>query len=279
MSLVVERCEPLGARILGVDIGQLLDDEQLPGLVSGILEENGVVVFPELGADDAELVAFARRLGDPIGSGHTGAGRGGQSPEIYHVGFGDDLNNELYVKGAFNWHFDGSTDDVPSEASLLLACSLADKGGDTQFVSTYAAYERLSDEEKVRFGAIRVVHSAEAAYRKFDPNPSDDMVARLRKVIPRTHPLVWTHRTGRRSLVLGATASHVEGMNEEEGAALLNELLGRATGPAQVFSHIWSVGDVVIWDNRGILHRATYYSEESGRMMHRVTLKGDEPIA
>jgi len=280
VGLTVEKCVPLGAKILGADMGLLLnDDERVPEVVLGALEENGVLVFPELGVDDAQLVAFAQRLGDPIGSGHTGAGRSGLNPEIYHVGFGDDLNNALYVKGAFNWHLDGSTDDIPSMASLLSGRALAAAGGDTQFVSTYAAYDRLTDEEKERFATTKVVHSAEAAYRKFDPNPSDEAIARLRKVAPKVHPLVWTHRTGRKSLVLGATASHIEGMDEGEGAAFLVELLEHATAPEFVFTHKWSVGDLVIWDNRGTLHRATHYAEDSGRRMHRVTLVGDEPIS
>jgi alpha-ketoglutarate-dependent taurine dioxygenase len=279
MSLTVERFTPLGAKILGADTDRLLNDERVPEIVLGALEENGVVVFPELGVDDTQQVAFARRLGDLIGSGHTGAGRSDQNPEIYYVGFGDDLNNELYVKGAFNWHLDGSTDDIPSKASLLSGRSVAAEGGDTQFVSTYTAYDRLSDEEKEQFATTRVVHSAENAYRKIDPNPSDELIERLRRVAPKVHPLVWTHRTGRRSLVLGATAAHIEGMPEDEGVALLDELLARATEPEQVLTHNWSQGDLVIWDNRGTLHRATHYSEDSGRRMHRVTLIGDEPIA
>jgi alpha-ketoglutarate-dependent taurine dioxygenase len=279
VSPTVEKCAPLGAKILGADIETLLNDESIPELVLDALEENGLLVFPELGLDDAQQVAFAHRLGEPIGSGHTGAGRSDQNPEIYFVGFGDDLNNALYVKGAFNWHLDGSTDEIPSKASLLSCRSLAREGGDTQFVSTYLAYDRLSDEDKERFASIRVVHSAEAAYRMFDPNPSDELRARLRRVAPRTHPLIWTHRTGRKSLVLGATASHVEGMDPEEGRALLAELLARASEPEQVFTHKWSLGDLVMWDNRGTMHRATHYSEDSGRRMHRVTLVGDEPIA
>ncbi len=79
----------------------------------------------------------------------------------------------------------------------------------------------------------------------------------------KTHPLVWRHRSGRRSLVLGATASHVDGMDLEEGRALLAELLAWSTSPDRVFRHEWSVGDMVIWDNRGVLHRALPYDASS----------------
>ena len=104
------------------------------------------------------------------------------------------------------------------------------------------------------------------------------MLEFLRSAPQRVHPLVWTHRSGRKSLVLGVTTSHVEGMDEAEGRQLLASLLDHATAPDRVYSHQWEVGDLVIWDNRGTLHRVTPYPEDSGRLMHRVTLVGDEPI-
>ena len=83
---------------------------------------------------------------------------------------------------------------------------------------------------------------------------------------------------GRRSLVLGATTSHVVGMDLDEGRALLADLLARSTTPERVYRHEWSVGDMVIWDNRGVLHRACRYDPTSPRDMHRTTLHGDEAI-
>jgi alpha-ketoglutarate-dependent sulfate ester dioxygenase len=92
------------------------------------------------------------------------------------------------------------------------------------------------------------------------------------------HPLVWTHRSGRKSLVLGASADYIVGMDRGEGRTLLDELLERATVPDRVYSHSWSIGDTVIWDNRGVLHRAAPYDPESQREMLRTTVLGDEPI-
>ena len=89
---------------------------------------------------------------------------------------------------------------------------------------------------------------------------------------------MWRHRSGRRSLVLGATTDHVVGMDREEGRALLDDLLARSTAPERVYRHEWEVGDMVIWDNRGVLHRACPYDPTSARDMHRTTLAGDEPI-
>jgi alpha-ketoglutarate-dependent taurine dioxygenase len=94
----------------------------------------------------------------------------------------------------------------------------------------------------------------------------------------KNHPLVWTHRSGRKSLVLGATTDHVVGMDPLESRAFLDGLVARATGPDRVYRHQWQVGDVVIWDNRGVLHRAAPYDPTSPRDMHRTTFAGDEPI-
>jgi alpha-ketoglutarate-dependent taurine dioxygenase len=93
------------------------------------------------------------------------------------------------------------------------------------------------------------------------------------------HPLVWRHASGRRSLVLGATAERIVGMSAAEGRALLDRLLEWATQPRFVYRHHWQVGDLVIWDNRGTMHRALPYSPTSNRVMHRTTLVGDEAIA
>ncbi len=89
---------------------------------------------------------------------------------------------------------------------------------------------------------------------------------------------MWTHRSGRKSLVLGASADYIVGMDRDEGRGLLAELLDRATVPEKVYSHHWSVGDTVIWDNRGVLHRAAHYDPRSPREMLRTTVLGDEPI-
>jgi alpha-ketoglutarate-dependent taurine dioxygenase len=279
MSITVNRLAPMGAEIVGADVDTLLHDTDVPAVVHDALEQNGVLIFRELGLDDTSQVAFARRLGDiAMGTGAKGYGRSEEMPEVYHVGFSKDLNNEVQVRGAFDWHMDGTTDPIPSMASLLSGRSLAAEGGDTQFVSTYDAYERLSDAERDRIADLKVEHGIEPAYRRFEPNPAPEVLEQIRKVPTRQHPLVWHHRSGRRSLVLGATAGRVEGMAEDEGRELLEGLLARATEPEHVLTHKWSVGDLVIWDNRGDLHKATHYAEDSGRMMHRVTLVGDEAI-
>src|SRR6476469_1534206 len=149
---------------------------------------------------------------------------------------------------------------------------------DRQGVASGAAYDELSDEEKQRFASLWVVHSLEASQRRVSADPSPEELARWRARPTHEHPLVWTHRSGGKSLVLGASADYVVGMDLDEGRALLAELLDRATAADKVYSHDWSVGDTVIWDNRGVLHRAAPYDPDSPREMLRTTVLGDEPI-
>ncbi len=111
------------------------------------------------------------------------------------------------------------------------------------------------------------------------PNPTDAEVAAWRRLGEKVHPLVWHHHSGRRSLVLGATTSRVVGMSDEEGRSFLDRLLEWATQPRFVVRHEWEVGDLVIWDNRGTMHRALPYAATSNRIMHRTTLVGEEAIA
>jgi alpha-ketoglutarate-dependent taurine dioxygenase len=169
-------------------------------------------------------------------------------------------------------------DDRPQMATVLTAKVVAAEGGDTWFASTYAGYDALTDDERERFASMQVVHSLETSQRRVEPNPTEEDLARWRTRPASVHPLVWTHRSGRKSLVLGATADHIVGMDEDEGRALLAELLARSTRPENVYRHHWSVGDTVIWDNRGVMHRVTPYAMDSAREMLRTTIFGDEPI-
>jgi alpha-ketoglutarate-dependent taurine dioxygenase len=263
----------VGAEVLGVDRDRLLEDDAFPEWCLRVLDENGALVFRDLHLDDETQVAFSRKLGrvELVGRGDR--------PEIFRVTL-DPAKNPVaeYLRGTFDWHLDGATDDIPIMATVLSAHAVAASGGETEFASTYAAYDALPAGEQQELLQVRVVHSLEAAQRLVNPDPSPEEVATWRKRPAKVHPLVWQHRSGRRSLVLGATASHVEGMAFDQGRALLLELLDRSTAPELVYRHEWKVGDLVIWDNRGVLHRACRYDASSARDMHRTTIAGDEPI-
>ncbi|MGE2835208.1 TauD/TfdA dioxygenase family protein [Mycobacterium sp. SMC-4] len=268
----------VGAEIVGLDPSRLGTDATLGDALLEALEDNGVLVLPELHLDPAAQVEFCRRLGDIDHSSdghHPVAG-------IYPVTLDKTKNaSAAYLRATFDWHIDGCTptgDEYPQMATVLSAKQVASSGGETEFASSYAAYEHLTEDEKERFASLRVVHSLEASQRRVTPDPTPEQLARWRSRPTHEHPLVWTHRSGRKSLVLGASADYVVGMDLDEGRALLAELLDRATTPDKVYSHTWSVGDTVIWDNRGVLHRAAPYAEDSPREMLRTTVLGDEPI-
>ncbi|KUI08082.1 taurine catabolism dioxygenase TauD [Mycolicibacterium acapulense] len=268
----------VGAEVTDVDSDALAHDDALGATILDALEDNGVLVFPGLGLTPEAQVAFCRRLGeiDHSSDGHHPVAG------IYPVTLDKSKNASAdYLRATFDWHIDGCTptnDECPQKATVLSAKQVAETGGETEFANSYAAYEAFTDEEKERFGALRVVHSLEASQRRVTPDPSPELVAKWRSRPTHEHPLVWTHRSGRKSLVLGASADYVVGMDVDEGRALLAELLDRATQPQLVYSHRWSVGDTVIWDNNGVLHRAAPYDPNSPREMLRTTVLGDEPI-
>ena len=268
----------VGAEVVGIDPEHLGTDDGLGAAVLDALEDNGVLVFHGLNLSPEDQVAFCQRLGevDRSADGHHPVSG------IYPITLDKSKNKAAdYLKAAFIWHIDGCTpmhDECPQKATVLSAVQVAERGGETEFASAYDAYDALSDAEKERFASLRVVHSLEASQRRVTPDPTPEQLARWRSRPTHENPLVWTHRNGQKSLVLGASADHIVGMDLDEGRALLAELLDRATEPAKVYSHTWSVGDTVIWDNQGVLHRAAPYEPNSAREMLRTTVLGDEPI-
>ena len=268
----------VGAEVAGIDSDRLASDDSIGAAILDALEDNGVLVFGGLHLEPEAQVAFCRRLGEVDRSAD------GQHPVsgIYPITLDKSKNaSAAYLKATFDWHIDGCTptrDEYPQRATVLSALQVAERGGETEFASAYAAYESLSDAEKDHYGSLRVVHSLEASQRRVTPDPSPELLARWRSRPTHEHPLVWTHRSGRKSLVLGASADYVVGMDLDEGRALLAELLDHSTEADKIYSHVWSVGDTVIWDNRGVLHRAAPYEPNSAREMLRTTVLGDEPI-
>ena len=256
----------LGVSVTGVE--DLLDETVVSRCLEA-LKWRGVLLIRGLHLDDAAQVAFSRKLGTVLAPG-------GQ--EIFTVSLDPAKNRSAeYLKGTFFWHIDDTTSKVPAKATMLTARHVAMVGGGTEFASTYAAYENLPEHERKRYEGLRVVHSFEAAQRLAYPEPTERQVAGWRKVPSHESALVWRRRDGRRSLVIGATADHIVGMDPVESRALLDELLAWSTQERFCYTHDWAVGDVVIWDNTGMLHRALPYDPSSERTMHRSTIAGDEP--
>lgn len=235
-----------------------------------LLESRGVLVFPEIGFTDDEQVAFTETLGT------LAAERSGE--KVYNVTLDTTVNRgAAYLKGSLYWHLDGTMNEVPILASLLSSKVLpSNGGGDTEFCNTYAAYDDLSDDDKAELEELRVMHSSWNTLHYYDPEPTIKTLRQMMAIGDRELPLVWNHRSGRKSLVLGCTANHVVDMDFRKSAELLVRLRDWATQPEFVYRHQWSVGDLVIWDNTGTMHRAMPYDADSGRLLNRTKLEGEE---
>ncbi|MEV0542752.1 TauD/TfdA dioxygenase family protein [Nocardia salmonicida] len=278
MTITIEKLgHAVGAEVIGVRREQLLDDDRVAEAVMTALEENGVLVFRDLHLDPETQVAFCRTLGqvDTSPGHHPVEG-------IYRVSLDAAKNSSAsYLRATFDWHIDGCTpedDAYPQMATVLTAKAVAASGGETEFASTYKAFDDLTAAERTSLRSLRVVHSLEASQRGVTADPTPDQLVAWRRRPTKEHPLIWTHKSGRRSLVLGASTDHVVGMPADESRALLDGLLGRCTAPDRVYRHTWAVGDTVIWDNRGVIHRAAPYPAGSPREMLRTTVLGEEPI-
>jgi alpha-ketoglutarate-dependent taurine dioxygenase len=276
-SITVERVGSIGVRIEGVDAARFGGDPELPLQCLEVLEEHSVIVFPELFVTNRQHVEFSRRLGElEIARHPTVLG----FPELVTVSR-DESKVPIadYFAASFLWHTDGLLIGRPHRLSILRMVSNADDGGDTEFSSSYSAYEALTQSEKKLIADLRVVHSLETQLLQIHPDAGPDQVQGWRTKMPaQEHPLVWERKSGRRALLCGSSASHVVGMEPAAGRALLGKLLAEATSQEHVYRHRWSVGDVVMWDNPGCMHRVYPYDPASNREMARTTVLGTEVI-
>ena len=239
--------------------------------VEKLLVERSALVFRELFLTDEEQLQFAKTIGKVVPHGEDGVSKISLDPKV--------SDNADYTRGAFFWHIDGANDPLPAKATMLTAKVLSDEGGDTLICNTYAAYKDLPEAQKTKLAGIKVRHALEATQRMVHPQPTATELTRWRKRSSQTHPLVWTHQHGANSLLLGATCLYVHDMSHEDSSMLLCQLQDWATQDQYVYRHKWQVGDFLLWDNTGTMHRADTYALDSKRLMHRTTLHGEEPVS
>lgn len=268
----------IGSRVLW-DNREDLFTEEAAALIRQKVEERTVLVFPQLDPTDEEQVRITDLIGkrQVISSGATTA----SDDPVYKVTLDEKVNRQPeYVLGTFFWHMDGITVDAPPSFVTLLSCRRkAPKGGQTEFASTYAAYEGLPEAEKKELEGLKAVHSVKASLSPIaDAIPAREYDAVTKIGLVKEHPIVWTHKSGRKSMVIGTTADHVVGQGIPEGRALLVRLQEWAAQPDFSYRHEWSEGDFVVWDNTGAMHRVIPYERTSGRMMHRTSVHGHESV-
>jgi alpha-ketoglutarate-dependent taurine dioxygenase len=240
--------------------------------IRALLEQRGVLLFRGIEFDDEEEIAFACTLGSLREEfGHR----------IMAITPDKKINPIFadYFDANIFWHLDGAWEDVPPLASIVTPRVLAPAGGETEFANAYAAYEDLPETQKQRLRGLKAVHTMEAAIGPAFANPTEDQVKAWRNYPNKIHPLVWHHRSGRKSLALSSTVSHVLGMDRQESDALLQQLMAFATKREYVYQHQWQMNDVLMWNNTGTLHRVLPFNKECGRRLQRVTLLGEEPLA
>ena len=284
MALATVDLEPCIASEVKLDKAALLGGDHAME-IRKLLVQRGAVVFRDVHVNAAELRDIARTLGDlRVGTakrGSDGATLSEGEEGVMRVTL-DEKKNPAYARFLFGnelWHMDGTyLEPVPPFATLLAPVALSRQGGDTLFANTYAAFEALPESEQRELEGMRVVHSLPAALFPAKRTCTAEEFAVWASYPTQTHPLVWQHKSGRKSLVLGTQCSHIEGMHQTESHDLLQRLMAHTVQDRFVYRHKWRMGDLAIWDNTGTMHRAMPYEANSEREMLRCTLNGEEPV-
>jgi taurine dioxygenase len=289
---VIESSASLGAEIRCGDL-RYIDDRAIAEIRRAWLDHLVVVVRNQT-LTDADLVGFGRQFGEfqyspPLSNPLVAAGKvarqGGEFPEYPEVTVVSNVvENDVALGGLGDgeviWHTDMSSFDAPPNQTVLYALEIPPTGGETMFCNMYEALETLPDELRRRIDTLNLKHDAMIDAAGFirpeythlaDADPSETPGA--------IHPLIRTHpETGRDCLYLGRRSNaRLIGLPSEEPEALLDELWQHATAQAMIWCHEWRLGDVVMWDNRCVMHRREPFDPAQRRVMHRVVVKGTRP--
>ena len=279
--MVITRLTPhFAARIDGVDITRPLEERAWKE-VRAALDEHSVLVFRGQPLDDDTQTAFSRRFGslEVTRSINPAAGTPFARQSNLDIKTGEvippDDRRMIYQLANMLWHSDSSFKEVPSLCSLLSARIVPPEGGATEFASTRCAYPSLPDALKQRVETAIAVH--DFSWSRDQIRPGFFTEKERAEYPPVCNPVVRTNPVnGRKNLFLGAHASYIVGMPVEAGRALLKQLLDHVTQPEFCYRHEWQEGDLVIWDNRCVLHRATPFdTTRHKRLMQRTTVSGE----
>jgi len=286
MGLQTRPLHPLlGVEIAGVDVSHV-DAGAFTAIVDAF-EEHSVLLFRGQALDDEAQIAFSSRFGPLETTIRTVVSAPRYRPEISNLA-NVDAEDRLIPRGdrrnLFNagnqmWHTDSSFKRVPAHASLLSGREVPPEGGETEFASMRVAYERLPEALKQRLEGKVAVHSFEYSRGLVGEGllPAEDAA----QVPPVPQALVRANPTnGRRAFFVASHACEILGMPTDEARVLIRALLARATAPEMVYTHRWQPGDLVMWDNRCVLHRGRPWNESRyRRVMHRTTVAGEGPTA
>ena len=272
--------EPLsphfGARVTGVDIARPLDFECFKEIRQAF-DDYSVLIFPGQALNDQTQIAFSERFGpcEPTRSANPAVGTVFARQSNLDIKTGDkiplDDRRMFSQKANYLWHSDSTFKAIPSLCSVLSAREVPPEGGATEFASTRAAYESLASDQKERLEPLEVEHDFAHSRLLVGFEFTDDEKSPFPPV---RHKLVRTNSgNGRKSVLVGAHAKSIVGWPEDKGRKLLDDLLERAERPENQLRHQWQTGDVIVWDNQAVVHRATAYDAvRHRRLMQRTTI-------
>jgi taurine dioxygenase len=272
----------LGARIEGVDLAGDITESVFRAIYDAFLAYQ-VLLFPPQDVPPARQVGLARRFGDVqihVMNQYHADGH----PELYRLSNLDangNPNGRHPDKGTLAWHTDGSWRRRTGQATIIYGEVMPDdgEGGETHFCDTYGAYERLDARWKSRIASLRAVHSLDFSRNR--RHGEEPMTAEQKAATPPVdHPVVRTHpETKRKCLFLGDHAEYIVGMPYDEGRALIEELNALAVHADLTYEHRWTPHELIVWDNRCTMHRATPYDPlTQRRVIRRCTIVGDVPV-
>ena len=271
---------PLGpgfaVELCGVKVAEVVTDTAVYSAVRAAFEEHSVLVFRDQEADDDAQLAFSRCFGPPevtkVGSQGTGThfvilstiGKNGKVVPADHRLALRNRANQL-------WHTDSSFKRTPALTSVLSARIIPALGGETEFVSTRLAFERLDPKLRAKLENSFAWHD----YAHSRGQIAADLASPQEQAAlpPQRWRLVWKNpANGRSALYLASHAYAIEGMEPTAGKKLLDELMAAATGPGTSYVHSWRSGDIVMWDNRATMHRGRPWPAHEARLMVRTTI-------
>ena len=285
MAIRIKKLHPLvGAEVTGLSLAEPLERDELAA-IKAAWREHGVLVFPEQPISDAQQVAFSRCFGE-LEIFPQADNRASLTPEIFrvtNVGADDrirplDTAAAKYSTLIWGWHTDSSYRSIPSKGAVLHAIEVVEKGGDTLFANMCAAYEKMPPQLRDEIAGRRARHSFPYSRTLQNLPPMDE--AEAAQVPPVEHPLVRRHPDGRASLYVSATYMEcVVGLAEAASRQLLEELMAWATQDCFTYRHRWRPDDVLMWDNRWLIHVVEPFDHGvERRVMHRTTIAGTEPV-
>ena len=263
-----------GARILNFDVSSALDADTIRTILKAI-DDFSVIIVPDQSLSDESHFRFTEMLGTPEPN-HVAQGRDGIINYFGTIGNvqtdgavqGNTHKQTKFLTGNNMWHTDSSFRKVPSFVSIMMAYEVPEEGGETQFVSARSAYTRLSEDMKEKIDPLEVIHDYVFSRSKVvdvDPKHAASLPPITQRLV-RKNP-----NTGAKNFYIGSHAKEIVGWDYGDSRSLLDELLAQTTVAERIYTHKWQPGDLVIWDNRCILHRGTGYDADKYRRFMRQT--------